>query len=293
MEPDYRDRISVAVAGVAIALAATAYINLPARNAVLALGSNSIRLPVAADILAPLLIILLSGTGAEAVVRAHPLVRSNQLRLTLRFWALPVAVTAIALVLLDRAPSNLYWVAGLLAFSLLLAVVLTALYFSLDPDNAGYRRSRAVLNLVCYAIALLLFLLLPTDWSQIAQAAVMGAITVLLALELLHGTRGNASEVGLYAAILAVVMAQVAWALLLTGLSALERGPFITASLLPADRRRLANSDRPFHSARGAGVWRGGPGRFGADPDPCPLTHYERYPLHRFHAPPGDPSLRR
>ncbi len=226
MNSDFRDRISVAVWGVAITLAASALVSLPGRGASLALGERTLTLPIAAASLLPVLLTLLAGSGAQAVVQAHPLSRQGRLRLPIRFWALPIAVTLIAAILLPRAPSVLYWAALLLGMAVLLSTVLVALYFSLDPEATGYRRARAALNLACYAVALVLFLVIPSAWPEAGRAVVLGGIAMLLALELLRGTQARTPLVALYAFIVGAVVAQVAFGLLLTGLSP------ISASLL-------------------------------------------------------------
>ncbi len=222
MNTDFRDRISVAVWAVIITLAASALVSLPGRGASLLLGERTLALPFAAANVLPLLLALLAGSGTQAVVLAHPLARQGRLRLAIRFWALPVAVTLIAAILLPRAPSTLYWAALLLGFAALLSVVLAALYFSLDSEATGYRRARAVLNLVCYAVALALFLLIPSAWTEAGRAVILGGAAMLLALELLRGTGARSTSVALYAFIVGAVVAQVAFGLLLTNLSPLS-----------------------------------------------------------------------
>lgn len=222
MNSDFRDRISVAVWGVAITLAASALVSLPGRGDSLVLGERTLALPIAAVSVLPLLLALLAGSGTEAVVRAHPLARQGRLHLTARFWALPVAVTLIGAILLPRAPSLTYWAAILLGMAAVLSVVLMALYYSLDSESTGYRRARAALNLVCYAVALALFLLIPDTWAEAGRALTLGGVAMLLALELLRGTQVRAPSVALYAFIVGAVVAQVAWGLLLTNLSPLS-----------------------------------------------------------------------
>lgn len=221
---DFRDRISIAVWGVIMTLAISSVVNLPGRGASVVLGSRTIALPVAAASAIPVVLALLAGTGAQAVISAHPLARQGRLRLPVRFWALPVAVTLIAAFALPRAPSILYWAAGLLGVAVLLSGVLVALFYSIDPEAVGYRRSRAVLNLTCYAIALLLFLLIPDSWPSASRSVVLGGVAALLALELLRGSRATASSVTLYALVVGAVVTQVAWALLHVGLSTLSTG---------------------------------------------------------------------
>jgi hypothetical protein len=145
-DSDFRDRISVAVWGV-IHHPGCQRADQPAwPRGQPGPGRAHMTLPIAAGSLLPALLALLAGSGAQAVVQAHPLARHGRLRLPVRFWALPIAVTMIATMVLPRAPSLLYWGALLLAVGVLLSTVLVALYFSLDPTATGYRRARAVLT---------------------------------------------------------------------------------------------------------------------------------------------------
>ena len=70
----------------------------------------------------------------------------------------------------------------------------------------------------------MLFLLIPGGWSEVGHALILGGVAALLALELLRGSLGKTSDVIMYAVITGLVVAQVAWALLLTGLSSLSAG---------------------------------------------------------------------
>lgn len=224
MQSDYRDRIGLATWAVTMFLALGSLLRLPGEGTQLALAGLSLDLPFDVANAVPVLPALLAGAGAEAVVRAHPLARLGELRLTMRFWALPVAVTLIAIVVLPLAPSTGYWGLGLLVFAVLLSSVLVALFYSLNPNAAGYRRARSALNLICYAIALLLFLLVPEEWGNLARAVVLGGVTLLLSLELLRGARARVSAVTLYALVVGFVVAQVAWVLPLTELNMLASG---------------------------------------------------------------------
>jgi hypothetical protein len=218
----YLNRISIAAWVVTLTLAASAWIRLPGQGANLLAGEGSLALPIAGSDVVPLLLALLAGTGAQAVIQAHPL--ANRLRFSVRLWALPIAVTMIAFLLLPSAPSILYWAAGILLFAAALSGVLAALYISLDANATGYRRARALLNLVCYAVALLLFLLIPETWGAVGRALVLGGVAVLLALELLRGSRARIRWVTLYAAIIGTVVTQVTWVLAQTNLSMLSAG---------------------------------------------------------------------
>jgi hypothetical protein len=221
---DYIDRISIAVWITTLTLAASIFLILPGEGASFELGERTLELPVAASAVFPVILALMAGLGTEAVVHAHPLARQGRLRFTWRYWALPIAITLIATVVLPVAQTASYRAAGLVAFALLFSGVQAALYFSLDSQAAGYRRARAVLNMTAYATALLLFLLIPQSWSSLARSVVLGSVTFLLAAELLRGTQIGAGMVVMYSAIVAVVISEVAAILPYAGLGRLSSG---------------------------------------------------------------------
>lgn len=224
MQSDYRDRISIAVWAVTFTLGVSQLLSLPQQGTRVPLGQYMWPLPIDIGSLIPVLLALLAGSGTEAVVRAHPLAQEGALPWTIRFWALPIAVTLLATFLLPQAPSTLYLAAGLLLLAIALSGVLVALYFSLDTTATGYRRARAALNLVCYAIAFLLFLLIPPHWPRLGRSLSLSGGALLLSLELLRGTRAPAPAVALHALILAVVVAETAWVLPWVGLNKVAEG---------------------------------------------------------------------
>lgn len=221
---DYLNRISVVVWITTLTLAASVLLALPGQGTTFELGERALALPIGASAAFPVILALMAGLGTEAVVQAHSLAGQGRLRFTLRYWALPVAVTLIATVVLPAAPTISYRAAGLVGFALILSGVQAALFYSLDPQATGYRRARAILNLTAYATALLLFLLVPESWNSLARSIVLGSVTFLLAAELLRGTQSGPGMVVMYGAIVAVVIGEVAALLPYTGLSWLSSG---------------------------------------------------------------------
>lgn len=224
MHADYLNRISIAVWITTLTLAASVLVTLPGQGASFALGERTVALPIAASAAFPVILALMAGLSTEAVIQGHPSARQRRLRFTLRLWALPIAVTLIATVVLPLAPTISYGATGLLAFALVLGGVQAALFYSLDTQATGYRRARAILNLTAYATALLLFLLVPESWSSLARSIVLGSVTFLLATELLRGTQSGSGMVVMYGAIVAVVVGEVTTMLSYTGLGRLSSG---------------------------------------------------------------------
>ena len=144
---DYRDRASVLVWVMLMGLAAQRFLTLPARAFTATLFGSPITLTITSNTILGVLLAGLVASGTEAVVRAHP--RSQRAprgrtrwqlggdagralpRITRCkprsartsaaegdhwvFWGLPIALIAVAVLVLPSAPSLVYWLLGLIA----------------------------------------------------------------------------------------------------------------------------------------------------------------------------------
>jgi len=209
---DYRDRISVLVAMVLLGLTAERLLNLPTRivqgivlGSPLTLGLNT------ATILSAILAGL-TAFGTEGVIRAHPL--SEELSHTWVFWALPCALVVVAIQLLPLAPNHLYWLLGLLATTILLALAEAAAYRTIDPAAPGSRRSRGFLNLLTYALAVLLFVVIYQSRTRSLISGTWNLVVgFLLTLELLRETGRPVRQILPYAIASGLVLGEATWAL--------------------------------------------------------------------------------
>lgn len=253
---DYRDRVSVLIWVVLMGLAAQRFLVLPTRSfSATALGSP-ITVTVTANAILGVLLAGLVATGTEAVVRAHPRTDSYDrprraspgnmagtappmsVSATIElehpyaagrnhwiFWGLPVALIAVALLLLPFAPSGGYWMLGMIATGIALGLSMAGIYNTLDPFQSGYRRARLGLNALTYAVALVLLLVVyRTRVRSIISATQVFAVSGLLALELLRGSERPMLLVGIYAGITGLVLGQATWALNYWRLDALTGG---------------------------------------------------------------------
>lgn len=211
---DYRDRISVLVAMVLLGLTAERLLNLPTRivqgivlGSPLALGLNT------ATILSAILAGL-TAFGTEGVIRAHPRAMSEEVSHTWVFWALPCALVVVATQLLPLAPNRLYWLLELLATTILLALAEAAAYRTIDPTAPGARRSRGFLNLLTYALAVLLFVVIYQSRTRSLVSGTWNLIVgFLLTLELLRETGRPVRQTLPYAIAVGLVMGEATWAL--------------------------------------------------------------------------------
>ncbi len=155
---DYRDRVSVLVWVVLVGLAAQRLLTLPTVAVTGELFGSPITLTITADVALGLILAGLVASGAEAVVRAHPLGHSDESRPHWLSWGVTVAVVGVALLLLPMAPSRLYWLAGLILTGIALGLSLAGVYYTIDPFSQGYRRARLAMNALTYGVALVLYL---------------------------------------------------------------------------------------------------------------------------------------
>ena len=236
---DYRDRASVLIWVVLMGLAAQRFVALPARSFTATLLGSPITLTVTDNTVLGVLLAGLVASGTEAVVRAHPRNLGRRVQRSRRssfgsaldageriawgtpavrdhwtFWGLPIALIAVAILLLPLAPSVVYWVIGLILTGLALGFSMAGIYYTIDPFQPGYRRARLGLNALTYAVALVLFLVVyRTRVRSIVSATEVLVVSGLLALELLRGSERPIVLVALYAGITGFVLGQATWAL--------------------------------------------------------------------------------
>lgn len=240
---DYRNRASVLVWVVLMALAAQRFLQLPVRTFEGTLFGSPITLTLTANTVLIALLAALVASGTEAVVRAHPRSQRAPLREAAAqpssrprssvgvavdgesstgiqrrdhwvFWGLPIALVIVAVLLLSLASSLGYWVLGLILTGIALGASMAGIYYTVDPFQVGYRRARLGMNALTYAIALLLFLVVyRTRVRSIVSGTEVLLLSSLLALELLRGSERPTLLVALYAGVTGLVLGQATWTL--------------------------------------------------------------------------------
>lgn len=222
---DFRDRISVLIWVVLAGLTAQRLLVLPTVVVAGTMFGSPITLTITADTALALILAALTAGGVEAVVRVHPLSSEGEIGPRWLYWGVPVALVGVALLLLPIAPSRLYWLIGLMATGTALALSVAGVYYTLDPFATGYRRARLAMNALTYGIALVLYLVVyRTRVRSILSATEVMFVSALLALELLRGSQRPTLQVGIYAAIVGLVLGEATWALNYMRLQSLTGG---------------------------------------------------------------------
>lgn len=219
---DYRDRISVITWLIVFGLGLSTLFKMVniIRWDFMAFNSPvSIRMTeqgIAATFLA-----LLAAAGAQSVISVHPLIvdrRGAPIR-TWKFWALPMALTIIATLLIHQGeqpfvPFGPLLVLVLLTSGAMFALSLFCLYATVESGQPGFRRSRLVLNALAYMSALLLFVFVyQTRTRSLLSSSIIAVTAMFLAMEMFRNTTERADLVFTYSVIVGVILGQVTWAL--------------------------------------------------------------------------------
>ncbi len=246
---DYRDRVSVVIWVTLMGLAAQRFLTLPARSFEAVVLGSPITVNITANTVLAVLLAGLVASGTDAVVRAHPRVhaltrpdgpapvlgRGHAAHTSFKprprpwaywvYWGVPISLIIVAVLLLPLAPSPGYWMFGLIGTGVALGLSLAGVYYTVDPFQTGYRRARLGMNVLTYAIALALFLVVyRTRARSIVSGTEITLVSSLLALELLRGSERPIVLVALYAGITGLVLGQVTWALNYWRLASLTGG---------------------------------------------------------------------
>jgi hypothetical protein len=211
---DYRDRISVATWVVVFGLGLSLLLEIPTTLITFRALGSPITLPLSAGSLMALLVAVAAAAGTESIVRLHPRFPRRLGSAVWAYWALPMAISIISVVLLPQVPTQLLQVIVLLMAGGLLAVAFYSLYATVEPGQPGFRRARPVLESLSYGAALLLFLFGYQPRTRSLLSGTLVAMTAtLLAIEILRTSTGHTRLVLVYGAIVGLLLGQITWAL--------------------------------------------------------------------------------
>ena len=223
---DFRDRVSVATWLVVFGLGGSLLIELPTIILRAWAFGSPISIPFTGRIWFVLMLAILSAAGAQSVVSVHPEVagRHDGVRMsTWPYWALPMPLVGIAVIMLPLAPGRVMQVFALIASGVVIALAYYGIYATVDAGTAESRRARLLLDVLAYGSGLLLFLFVyQTRTRSLLSGTLIALIATLLALEILRSAADRPFTALLYGGIVGLILGQVTWALnywLLPGLT--------------------------------------------------------------------------
>jgi len=175
------NKLGVVVALIAIGLFASLGLAWPARDVSL----YGLSFTLSGKMLLSLILFGLTCTGADMIVRGHPKIQPQQLRLSFLHWILPAALTTATWALLARPGSLANKIISVMVTSGLLALLISAEYYTVDLTERWRAVFRFSLRFLTYLLATLLYttihLSIPADLTAtIAIATVSGILSLKL-----------------------------------------------------------------------------------------------------------------
>ncbi len=210
----YRERASAVATLVVLGLILAAYLQFPTRTYDLTVLGSPLSVSISQTALMAALLVGIVCAGTDAIVRSHPAARRIEARYSFVTWALPALTVLLAAVLLPQVPTRLYQAAGFVVTGLILTLVISAEYYTVDPTGRRYLAARLSLNAWAYLVALTIFILIysPKARSLISATGVT-LVSTLLALEFLRSAGRGFGRTALYAAIAGLCTGEIVWAM--------------------------------------------------------------------------------
>lgn len=210
----YVQRLSVTVGLVLLGLASAPFVTLPTRPLTFEVFGSPLSLHVSERYVFVALLVGLVCTGTDALLRTHPSAQRRPLENTFVMWTVPALTILLAALALPFAPNLLFWIAGILLTGLLLGVIMTAEYHTIDSRDPHFASSQLMLQTMTYVLALASFIMVYGAKSRsLLSATILFVITALLTLERLRSTGHTLSTTIFYGLTAGLVIGQSVWAL--------------------------------------------------------------------------------
>jgi hypothetical protein len=218
-ETQHRDskhsqRLSITVGIVMLGLVSSLLIELPTRIMTFNALGSPVSLHISGRYLLMALIVGLTCTGTDALIRTHPMAERRQLRGTFSMWTVSALLVLLATLALPQAPSRNIWVIGAVLVGVLLALTMSAEYHTIDPADPRFGASQVFLSILTYALALIMFTIVYGAKSRsLLSATTLWVVAALLSLERLRTTGQELAGVSPYALVTGMVIGESVWAL--------------------------------------------------------------------------------
>lgn len=211
---DYRDRISVVTWVLVFGIGLSLLLEIPTTIVTFRALGSPISLLFSVSSLMALLVAVAAAAGTESIIRLHPRYVTRRWGVLWAYWALPMAISIITVVILPQVPTQLWQVAIMLLAGTLLAISFYSLYTTVVPGQTGFRRARLTLDALSYGAALLLFLFVyQTRTRSLLSGTIVAMTAMLLAIEILRSSTTRTSLVLIYGLIVGLLLGEITWAL--------------------------------------------------------------------------------
>ena len=210
----YNDRANVLATLLVLGLILASFLQFSAWTRDLTVLGSPLTISISQTVMMAALLIGITCSGTETIVRSHPAVRRIQAHYSFVTWTLPALTTLLVTVLLPQISGQVYRIAAYVIAGLLLILVISAEYYTLDPTDKRYVAARLSLNAWAYVLALGVFVLVYSAKARsLLSATGITVVSTLLALELLRGAGRSFGRTALYALIAGLCTGEIIWAM--------------------------------------------------------------------------------
>ena len=209
-----RNRLSVLIALILLISVLFRFIRLPEAGWNLRVLGSPLEVRVTGTWLMVVLVTALVAFGTRYVLAAHPDAPHRLPRPLYISWVLPSLLAGMLASMVELAPTESVWAAGLLVQALVISLAVSAEFGALSPRTPGYARSRLALNVLAYVVAFALFYVIYQSRARsIITASGTTVVAFLVALDLLSVADVGVVRVALYSAIVSLLVGEATWAL--------------------------------------------------------------------------------
>ncbi len=183
------NRLSVLAAMILLAYTLARFVDSPSRELVLQLPGLFISIPINFRTAVAFLAAGLTASGADWLLRDHP---AFQNRTTVQHWILPALSAWVIGIPLFQLPMGVVWWVVFAIGGALLMSVLVAEYIVIDPADARYAISSAMLTALAFVLYLILAIVLRSAglrlfWTLPALMLAAWLVSLRTFLLRLHG----------------------------------------------------------------------------------------------------------
>ena len=210
------ERLALLLGVVVLGLGASRYLPLPSPVVALRLPGipSIVTLTLTPVRQVSLVVGVLVCALVDDVVRHERRLASAGLSRTLPYWVLPVLLVLAAFSRFEALTGPAQQVAGLASSALVVGATVVAQMQSLDPGERWFAVARPGLYVLSYALALAAYYGAETlPLRAFVAIPLVALISALLAMELLRSSQWSTRRTWGWAALVGLMMAEVAWAL--------------------------------------------------------------------------------
>ncbi len=189
-------------------------ITLPTRLITLTVLGSELQLSINTAVQFGILLTVLVCLCSEMTVRSHPNLPDSSFGYSVTFWILPGVITFFSFIILPNITSWLLRVSFIGLVALLLSLVLSMQYHTMDYSGKMAWPARLTLQVAVYLAALIFYIVISSaPMRALISATSVLAVSAMLSLELIRELESNSKRIWLYALTVGLVMSECKWAL--------------------------------------------------------------------------------